>query len=410
MARLLTGLFCLLQGGLVNGQIINTSIPGTTNQIYPDVEDGTCTPGGYCTPNAGILIPTIRGLCVAVPGMTQQCWDACNDNHTLDLYGAGQPATTQKALAMMVKQLRTGRRYGSCPGSASAAAARRETICNPGERCTPPGLTWGRGMCITMAGNGTGLQQDACLDMCDTSIPETTWKSTPGKQAGTLRMVRQVQAGRDPSGLTTCPGISVWVWLWFPIFLCCAIGCCAGSYYSFMYYKNRIKPNRSYREPVNEPFMEDGQGMGQYNDFPQGQPQEMDAYPPPQTMDAMEDPMPVIEPQQEPLLAEVPVAPAAFVEEKVEPNLFDQPNLMAGLAPLTVAAPTASYPVAGSNYITSYQAAPQYTTSYAVPQAASMSVAAPVYVAGGATTVTPSYGAYGAYGTTYPGTTSMRIG
>lgn len=252
---------------------------------------------------------------------------------------------------------------------------------------------------------------DACLDMCDTSIPESTWKSTPGKQAGTLRIVRQVQAGRDPSGMTTCPGISVWIWLWFPIFLCILLGCVYCSITTFNLYKTRLKPNRGYREPVNEPFMEDGVGQGPYNDFQaEQQMQDMQDFAPPQTMDGMEDPMPVIEPQQEPLIAEPPAAAVEAVEAKVEPNLFDQPNLMAGLAPLTVAAPTAAYPVAGSNYITSYTAAPQYTTSYAVPQAASMSVAAPVYVAGGATTTMPTYGAYGAYGTTYPGTTSMRIG
>ena len=44
----------------------------------------------------------------------------------------------------MVKQFRTGQRgQNSCPG------AKLTTTCNPGERCTPPGLTWGRGMCTS---------------------------------------------------------------------------------------------------------------------------------------------------------------------------------------------------------------------------------------------------------------------
>jgi len=428
MARLLIALCFLLQGRHSNGQNatvpvatvpavpvatvpaagVLTSIPATTAVIFPDVSDTACTPGSYCTSNVGILTPQIRGLCVN-SGTTsgQQCWDACNTNHSLDSFGMAQPAGTQKALAMMVKQLRTGNRYGSCPGSKSSAA---ETVCNPGERCTPPGLTWGRGMCITIS-NGT-IQGDQCLDMCDTSIPMSTYSTTPGKEEGTLRIVRQVQAGRDPSGMTTCPGVTVWVWLWFPLLLCCCIGLCAGAYYGFSAYKSRLKP-RNYREPINEPYMEEGQGP--YVDYQDQQPQ-MDQYgdqAPPQTMDGMEDPMPVIEPQAEPLLA----APMAFEEKGPEINLFDQPNLMAGLAPLTVAAPTSAYPVAGSNYITSYTQAPITTYPQAgsmmiqgQPQAASMSVAAPVYLNAGAMTTQPTYGAYGAYGTSYPATSSMRIG
>lgn len=276
-------------------------------------------------------------------------------------------------------------------------------------------------MCTTVTDPATQAETNSCLDMCDTSIPIETYKA-PGAQSGTISTVQAVQNGRDPSGLTTCPGASVWIWLWFPVLLCCLIGCCAAAYMGYNFYKTRLKPtNRtgSYREPINEEYGEQAFVQDQSPPYADYQDQEM---PPPQTMDQMNDagPMPVLEPQAEQFAADAPYV-APVVDEKpamYEGNIFDQPSLLAGLAPLTVAAPTAAYPVAGSNYLTS---GAQVTT---YPAAQSMSLAAPMFMPayGGSTaqtmttmaptyapaTVAPTYGAYGAYGAAYPG--SMRIG
>jgi hypothetical protein len=411
MARILIAASLLLQG---DAQTTPPVTPGTLTEIFPDVSDGSCTAGSYCSTGAGITTPRLRGLCVSAAA-GQQCWDACNPAHDLHAYGLGQNDATQKAIAMMVNQLRTGQRYGACPGSQSASA---QAACIVGERCTPPGLTLGRGMCITLSDGQK--QTDQCLDMCDTSIPLTTYKNTPGYQSGTLKIVQQVQAGRDPAGRTTCPAVSVWVWLWVPLLLCCCIGVCAASYVGYTSYVSRLKRS-NYREPrENEAFVEE-QGAPYENYQDQGQPYyQDDQMPPPQTMDVMEDagPMPVLEPQQEPLLQQAEVQPL-----KADMNLFEAPNLMGGLAPITVAAP-AAYPMAGSNYMTYPQASyTQYPAQSSMTVQQPMYTAAPQYTTPQYTSVQmtqPTYGAYGAYGgVTTSGvqpasyaatTTSMRIG
>jgi len=380
-------------------------MPASQIVIWQDQKDD-CIVGSYCSegPPMNIEIPHLRGLCV-MTAVGKECWDACNTAHTVQQYSGANT----KAIAMMVKQLRTGNgpAGAACPGSKSSFV--NETICNQGERCTPPGLTWGRGMCVSVGGMG-----DQCKDMCDTSLPMTMFHDQAGKQAGTLRIVQQVRAGRDPSGLTTCPGLTVWVWLWFPIILCCLIGICGATYYAFSAYRGRMKPRGAYREPsANQQY---DQEQNQYDD----RYQQEDGMPPPQTMEQMDqmpqtyqdDPMPVAEP----LLAE------PMYEEKApayEVNLFEQPNLFPGLQPLTVAAPSTSYPVQG--FTQSFQpvqgfapaAYSQSMSGVGMPQMASRpAVVSQVYTQPGAamTTQVP-YGAYGAYGgATYPGTTSMRIG
>merc|ERR1719482_2031346 len=99
MARLLIGLFCLLQGRLLMGIDSSTSEPGA------DHNDNACTLGSYCTASTadGSVVNTIpqnHGLCVQA-GAEKQCWDACNMNHLPWDYGATLPLATQKALSMM---------------------------------------------------------------------------------------------------------------------------------------------------------------------------------------------------------------------------------------------------------------------------------------------------------------------
>jgi hypothetical protein len=276
-------------------------------------------------------------------------------------------------------------------------------------------------MCLTIPGQG-----NQCTDMCNTKIPLDTFHDTPGKQAGTVAIVEMVRAGRDPAGLTTCPGPSVWIWLWIPILLCCLIGFCALAYYMWNYYRQRLKRGRSgYREP--EPgYVED---QVPYADYQQVSPQDMeyDQMAPPQTMDMDQtlEPMPVAEPYQE----IAPQTAMPLLEEKaVElsgPNLFGDPSLMGGFAPAAVAAP-AAYAIGGPTYAQPYMLQPQ-ATSMAVSNYGGLSgYGGSAYqsrpMVGGVVTgaSVPSYGAYGAYGapnaygganvTTYPGTTSMRIG
>jgi len=256
-------------------------------------------------------------------------------------------------------------------------------------------------MCITMAGKG-----NTCLDMCDTKIPLDTFHDTPGKQAGTVGIVEQVRAGRDPAGFTTCPGPSVWLWLWIPLLLCCAVGFCALAYFMFNYYRGRLKrsvKNRGYSEP-EEPYVEDGPPYADYN---QGLPQQeadFQQMPPPQDdRDVALEPMPVIDQTQYPAepLVEVPIVTG----QAAAPNLFGgAPDLMAGLAPATVAmaAPAPLYAGMAAPLTTAGSSYAPYTVAPGALQTVS-----PMY--GGSMAVQPTYGAYGAYGTTYP-TGSMRIG
>jgi len=261
-------------------------------------------------------------------------------------------------------------------------------------------------MCITVTGKG-----NQCLDMCDAKISLDTFHDTPGKQAGTIGIVEQVRAGRDPAGFTTCPGPSVWLWLWIPLSLCCVIGFCALAYYMFNYYRGRLK---RYREPVEQPAYVDEQG---YVSYDQGMPQPQDATDLQQMAPGQDEPMPVID---QPMVGgAMPVIeqPAVLEPQTVAAgqNLFGgEPNLMAGLQqPQTVITPQAAglYPQMAAP-MTAYT--PQLST---VQMAGQPTMASrPVYggqsmTMGGSVLSTgiPSYSAYGAYGTTYP-TGSMRIG
>lgn len=322
-------------------------------------------------------------------------------------------------------------------------------------------------MCVTITGAG-----NQCLDMCDKKTVLAI-STTAGKQAGTKQTVNAVRAGRDPEGRTTCPGPSVWIWLWIPIVLCCLMGLVFGAWkiYEVQLTRKRQRNKGTYREP-DQPFPEENPASAVY------QPQEemetqMEPPPmagaaayeqPPMTAAMMapeNDPMPVLQPEPAYL------APVEVIQPTESfPNLFGQPPLTL-VAPQTVAPNffpgmgslqqplttysqpiTTSYPQAAP---TSFSGAGMLQTSY--PQAGSMAVsgggvlqapasayttpaygtAASAYAAYGTplvgsmtnpmTTVPPSYGAYGAYGaspsygaqmaantTVYPGTTSMRIG
>lgn len=310
----------------------------------------------------------------------------------------GSYSTTNTAgIALMVKQLRTGMRSNSCP------VVDEDPACNAGQRCTPPGYTWGRGMCTTVTGKG-----NQCLDMCDEALALTAFHDTPGKQAGTVSIVEMVRAGRDPAGLTTCPLPTIWIWLWIPLLTCGAIGLCAGAFYVFKFRSGLSKRGRKgYQEPEpayaddQAPYVDYQQDYQQEPEFQQDDQQyytqdQMVSAAAPQTQEQfqaqLEDPMPVVDQG----LYEPAAAPA-------EPNLFDQPGLMAPLTqkqqPSTIVQPMGTMypgmvaPSAAGGYTTmpQRQATPQYTSQ-------------------------PTYGAYGAYGgattvaAAYPGTTSMRIG
>jgi len=308
------------------------------------------------------------------------CWDACNLEHDEMDYATG---ANQKGMALMVKTFRTANRGAdSCPGSVMQAT------CTPGDRCTPQGLTLYRGMCTPVAGSQTWLPMppykpgNQCLDMCDTKIPLDAFHDAPGKQAGTVSLVEQIRGGRDPAGYTTCPGASVWVWLWFPILLCCLLGFCYLAYWMFNYYRTRLRKdkNRSMRD--NEPFVQDEVPYGNYD---QVQPQ----------MGGGGDPMPVMEqekmpvmdvdqiPQMQPVVQQQPMTVAAPAAGQ---SLFGTPDLMGGLAPATVMPPTT----------TTYTQASPY--SMQVPMATQMTqMPAATYSQYGAA----PYGAYSSYGGSY---------
>jgi len=324
---------------------------GAAVQTWAADQPDTCQAGSACSPM--VSIDKYHGLCVG----GDQCWDACNPNHDIHDYAPSFPAGPEKkAIAMMIKQMRTGNHFQACADFQNVHAKDNnpEGICDPDQRCTPPGLTFGRGMCITLQGTGKGNE---CLDMCDTSIPKESWKQAAGAQAGIWTIVQKVQNGRDPAGLTTCPGVTVWVWLWFPLLLCCSIGFCAGGFYWYKFIKraNKRGANKGYTEPdyvedQQQPFVDYGEGM------PQPDYQQDMEMPAPQ-----DDPMPVVEPEPMPVVQPIAEQPQAQMD------LFGQP----ALAPSTiqVAAPVSSSymmgPTTGSQYVTSY-AAPA-TTAYAAP-------------------------------------------
>jgi len=407
----------------------------------PDVSDPTCEAGMSCSATlTGVILPDVlRGLCVATAN-GNMCWDACNDAHDEADYGASNP-NTQMGIALMVKELRTGMRNGACPG------AKNTPTCSPGVRCTPPQLTRDRGMCTNL-GLGQGNQ---CVDMCDMTNPLTFFKDTPGKQAGTVATVEQVRGGRDPMGRTTCPGPSVWLWLWIPILLCCMVGTCFGVFKMFQGYKGLKKgqpsANRSqqYKEPDEMPFVEasastfltesreagetklhvesdkgfqagrlvsidEGSPVEEVNEItgfgsillknplkfahPKGAPVRMlpeDTWLPEEPMPV--EPMPVMEPLPT-YVPEVPTYPPAVIYEQAAPpygtpSLFGgEPNLMAGLAPTTT---TTYMQPAGATF-----AAPTTYSQYTTPAAA--------------TTYSQYTTPAADYSTVYPQASSMALG
>lgn len=290
--------------------------------------------------------------------------------------------------------------------------------CNPGDRCTPAGLTWGRGMCVTITGQG-----NQCLDMCSTKIPLDTFHDTPGKKAGTLQIVKQVRAGRDPAGLTTCPGPSVWIWLWIPVVLCCLSSLVGFAYVMFMKMRaaKRGANKGKYREPEMALIDEQQPQYGDYGDAGAQPPfedqQDLEQFaarspppfapqaqlasepPPPQTQEQLElDPMPVIEQPDPDMPSFRGLEAAAQAAPIVEfPGLFGEPKL--GAAPSSFATPNLFPGIGLAPLAGSYSQAP--VASY--PQAGSMVLGSQP----------PSYGAHGGYAantTMYPGIGSMRIG
>lgn len=333
-------------------------------QIFPD-QDDNCNVMQQCSAQA--LVDAERGLCVEVKvGTTlkKQCWDACNTAHKpLDYAPATDPF--QKGIALMVKQFRTGQRgQNSCPDTKTTP------VCNPGERCTPPGLTWGRGMCTLKAGEG-----NVCLDMCNAAIALTAFKAA-GKEAGTITTVQMVRAGRDPDGLTTCPGPSVWYWLWFPILLCCCVGICALAYYMYSYYRRRLKKTKDTSGFMDEDMMP-MQDMP-YQDYNEVAPQPMQeplpiaGEPVPSTQDFIREPeLPPLQPVADPVY---------------EQNIFGQPNLLRNPSaqPQTVAMPMGTN-LGGFPTIPSARVGSSFQ-----PMATGFG--------GSMGTQMPAYGAYGAYG------------
>jgi len=253
----------------------------------------------------------------------------------------------------------TARRATYCPGMETI------TECQPGSRCTNPMESYMSGMCVYVEGS---VPPNICRNMCDTTYSLDSYNQ-PGKAAGTMETVAAVRAGNDPLGLTTCPGLTIWVWLWVPILLCCCIVCCAGAYYAYTFYRQRLKRGRGWREEGEKkdvsPFLEEP-----YAEYPEYQ--QVD-----------QEPMPVVDRELEAPLAEEVPATAPVVEAPI-----------AGAAPLTQLyaqpAPAVSpytMPMAGSMY-----SQPGMTPGYQ-----SMS-----YPMGSHVTQMPTYGGYGAG--------SMRIG
>jgi hypothetical protein len=176
----------------------------------------------------------------------------------------------------------------------------------------------------------------------------------------------------------------------------------------FKYYSSRLKrgSSRGYREP-EQPFVDesapyvDYQEDYQQQDYQQDyQQRDLEQMPPPQSTEQL-DPMPVVDQGMYEEVGLPAVAPLAG------PNIFEQPNLLGGLAPATIAAPLGTTfpgmpPIGlGPTYATP-------VTSY--PQAGSMSVGGmgalyPTTYTQSMAAQQPAYGAYGQYTTT-----SMRMG
>lgn len=221
------------------------------------------------------------------------------------------------------------RRATYCPGMETI------TECQPGSRCTNPTETYMSGMCVYVEGN---VPPNVCRNMCDTAYTLDSYNQ-PGKAAGTMETVAAVRAGNDPLGLTTCPGLTIWVWLWVPILLCCCIACCAGAYYAYTFYRQRLKRGRGWREEGEKkdvsPFLEEP-----YADY-----QQVD-----------QDPMPVVEnrelPMEEPMteMAAAPVAQAPIAGAAPLTQLYAQPApATQGIAPYTMPMANSMYSQPGYN-------------------------------------------------------------
>merc|ERR1719162_46538 len=170
--------------------------------------------------------------------------------------------------------------------------------------------------------------------------------------------------------------------------------------------------NKGYREP-EPPYVDEAAPYVDYGDQYQQdqggdyQQEYQGDYQQDAPMEAMEDPMPVVDQG----IYEPALAPAAAPLSGMEGNLFDQPGMM---QPLTMAPQyTQAVPMGTMFPAQPVTMAPTYQSSMMVsgagyttaqPQYASSMMVAPMG------TQLPSYGAYGAYGGAAPmTTTSMRI-
>jgi len=89
--------------------------------------------------------------------------------------------------------------------------------------------------------------------------------------------------------------MTVWVWLWFPILLCCCIGFCAASYFAYNFYRNRLKPSSQKYQKSNDGYGEQHPMYGEQAYVQDQSPPYADYQDQPQSMEDA-GPMPVFEP------------------------------------------------------------------------------------------------------------------
>jgi hypothetical protein len=329
---------------------MNTGVNAQTVVTAPEFKTDTCTPTKGCSQP---YYPNHGSICVEPQTGVTQCWNACDPARTdLNSYsgvqGNGNPASTtaaeragdveiRQAIAMMVQSARTVQ--GLCPG----AEWNTNVECNLNTRCTA--YTLNRGFC-SIGANGAHV----CKDMCDSSIPIDQYGGTAGiatNKADVEHTVSLVRANRDPLGETICPGATVWLWLWFPIVLCCIIGCCYGGYVAYNHWrrvnrnKNRLNQREQEydydREPAYDDYPQD-QEMLPPQDFPQDFGPEDPQYMPVQ---GDEPPLATREPEKD--LMDVVAPPVAPPPPGAPPQRgsFQPPGT--AFAPPGMAAPSTFY-------------------------------------------------------------------
>jgi len=250
-AKLVLTILTVLNGRL-QAQVAPTVAPLTK------IEDQTCIPTKNCSG-----FPNHRGICVQTT--TRQCWDACAPEIPLSEYaGTTTDESLRVGIAMMVQQARTA--LNLC----MREEFRQGAECDLGTRCTFHTLY--RGVCTVSTTNG--VSKNTCLDMCDTSIPLEQYEHGSGEREGNMKLVQQVRGGRDPNGETFCPGQTVWMWLWFPILLCCLIGSMAGLFYAYRRWKSAVRSQRKQQQYMDQDYQDyqddfDYQGTGPPQDMEQ---------------------------------------------------------------------------------------------------------------------------------------------